>query len=98
MGFSSCSEDDEDDLGGNGKNLLIGKWKQSSTVYWTFDERYVLVDDEEDVFHGQQTPYTYDDQTKKLVLGGFATFNVVELTSTTLKLTGWENLTFTRVE
>ncbi|MDR2993264.1 MAG: hypothetical protein LBV11_05435 [Bacillus cereus] len=100
---SSCSKDDDDDDNNekpttNETELLIGRWEQSSTVHWTFDEKYVLIEDKDDVFNGEKAPYTYDSSSKDLVLGGFATYKVKNLTSTELELTGWTNMKFKKVK
>lgn len=101
--FTSCDKDkgeepQQENENKTGKALLIGRWEASSTIHWTFDEKYVLIEDKTDAFNGEKTPYTYNDTSKDLVLGGFATFKVTELTATSLKITGWSNMTFKKVK
>lgn len=54
-------------------------------AYYVFTDKTVTVNDPEDLLNGKTLKYTYNSTTKKLVVGEFIDFLVLELTPTTMK-------------
>ena len=87
LSFASCSDDDDDNGSKSGNELLIGKWEQSSSIHWTFDGKYLLIEDKDDLMNGERTVYSYDEKSKNLELaGGFIVYKVTALTENELNI------------
>ena len=94
--FTACGDDDDDNGGNN--SALVGTWDLISLVtdgkdetppnaYWVFTENKVTVHDRTDIMNGNAVDYTYDAGTKTLTIAfGVAKYNVLTLSSTTLKI------------
>ena len=100
LSFTACGgDDDEIDTGGGDSSVLVGTWDavssrfynddgweeiEDETGYWVFTETTVTDHSDNDILDGLTLNYTFNG--KKLVIGGYITWEVVRMTGNTMVL------------